>query len=153
MTQNPDRILVSAPAQALWRGSAFQRTFREGYLRWNAVSLCNRCADQPSPVQLRFFASFFQFCLCFLQPVISIWLFQTPFPYWYSASFVQKNCRCFCVFVESFTVFHCKSRIIVLSSFDLDLSQVSISIIGESLFAVDGRLCFYYCLWFEFVTF
>lgn len=117
-------------------------------------SLCYRCANQTR--HCSDFVSVvhsFQFYSWILLPMINISLFETPFLCCYSTSFVQKNCKCFCVFVGSFSVLLCKSNVILLSSFDLKASQVSFSGIGRSLIAVDSRLSCYYCFWYEFVVF
>ena len=117
-------------------------------------SMCYRCTDQTRHCSvLVYVVHSFQFYSWILLPMINIYLFETPFLCCYSASFVHKNCKCFCVFFGSFSVLLCKSNVIVLSSFDLKASQVSFLGRGKSLIAVDSRLSCYYCIWSEFVIF
>lgn len=109
VTKNPSKV-----------SSLAQRKLCSVNLKFSALPECSRCAAfQVHCVtgalirlgivpQFWFLCSFFSvlfmsFAIC--NQYISVW---NPFPCWYSASIVQKNCKFFCVFVESFSVLLCK---------------------------------------------
>ena len=154
MTRNPIKV-----------SSLVQRTVCSVNFKCSTLPECSRCVAfqfhcvtgalirQGLVPKFWFLCSLFSYLLRSLLPVVSTPLFETPFladippPLW------KRTINVFVYFLSHFQFSFAKSNVIVLSFLDLKVSQVSFSVIGESLVALDSRLPCYYCIWFEFVVF
>ena len=98
------------------------------------------------------FLHFLQLYSGFLLSVISISLWKHPsFPSF--CLHCAKDCKFFYVLCAIFSSLLQRSSIIRLSFLDLEVSQVSFSVIEENLIVLDSRLPCYYCIQSELLVF
>ena len=84
--------------------------------------------------------------------VISIPLWKLPSFTWFSLH-CTKNCKFFYVLFAIYSPPLQRSSGVKLSSFDLEVSQVSFSVKENNPTVLDGRLHCYSCIWFELIVF
>ena len=120
-----------------------------------SLSLCYRCVDQTRPLLLLVFGFYvhsFQLYSGVLLPIVSIPLLKPPSLPLFRLH-CAKNCECFYVLCTIFSSLLQSSSVIEMSFLDLEVSQVSFSVIEKNPIILGGQLYSYSCILFELVVF